>query len=484
MGGDAINATKIEWCLNPDGTPGYTWNPITGCLGPDGQGPCAYCYARRLANVRLKERYLANEDFAPVGLCFQYFPSLEKAEIAADDDPFYPRIWPDRLDDLVPRGRYDVAYPTRNAYFADREKRKGIFVCDMGELFGPWLPREWTEQVLSIIRGYPQHRFYLLTKQPQELAKWSPFPDNCWVGVSVTNQSQYDEAIKHLEGIQAAVKFLSIEPLLDRIDISPSIGYNGPVCKGDNDATKIQRGNSISGSRAGGIRDRRLGASLEGKESLRYSLGQGSTDRKMPQAASGKRYREILTSQSDGALETNTLPGTQAYMETLQRPNSIGPDDQSQERNQEGQSSEELGTSDVLTANSAHVGCIAGGESAKPKRSRQYDGQVDTRSCERDTVVAKGNHCRSENPSWPQGCGTGSKIPSGGTCNLGRDIWANVDIDFVIIGQQTPIRPATTPRREWVEEIEAAADKAGVKVFEKDSLKSLFPERPLRREWP
>ena len=49
-----MNRTKIEWVKNPDGSQGYTWNPITGCLNG-----CEYCYARKLANTRLKERYLA-----------------------------------------------------------------------------------------------------------------------------------------------------------------------------------------------------------------------------------------------------------------------------------------------------------------------------------------------------------------------------------------------------------------------------------------
>lgn len=50
-----MNRTTIEWVRNPDGSPGFTLNPVTGCL----RG-CAYCYARKLANGRLKKRYLAN----------------------------------------------------------------------------------------------------------------------------------------------------------------------------------------------------------------------------------------------------------------------------------------------------------------------------------------------------------------------------------------------------------------------------------------
>ena len=50
-----MQKTKIEWVKSPNGKQGYTWNPITGCLNG-----CPYCYARKLANGRLKSRYLAN----------------------------------------------------------------------------------------------------------------------------------------------------------------------------------------------------------------------------------------------------------------------------------------------------------------------------------------------------------------------------------------------------------------------------------------
>ena len=40
-----MQKTKIAWVRNPDGTQGYTWNPVTGC-----QKGCDYCYARKIAN--------------------------------------------------------------------------------------------------------------------------------------------------------------------------------------------------------------------------------------------------------------------------------------------------------------------------------------------------------------------------------------------------------------------------------------------------
>ena len=190
-----MQKTSIEWVRNPDGTPGFSWNPITGCLNN-----CEYCYARKLANTRLKERYCANENLIPPYQGedgFTHSPS-DFAKLM----PFYPRLWPDKLIEPL-----------------NRKKPAGIFVADMSDLFGIGIPKSWTEHVFDVIKVCPKHRFYLLTKCPQNLAKFSPFPSNVFLGVSVTNQFQFVEAVKYLKEIEAAMKFISFEPLLERINI-------------------------------------------------------------------------------------------------------------------------------------------------------------------------------------------------------------------------------------------------------------------------
>ena len=185
-----MNRTSIEWVKNPDGTQGYTWNPITGCLNN-----CPYCYARKLANGRLRPRYLANDNVAPI------YPNIEGTRIKARDlDPFYPRFWPERSDDAF---NYHCGKP------------KGIFVCDMSDLFGIGIPEEWTLNVMHVIEHRDQDRFYLLTKQPQNLIKFSPFPDNCWVGVTATDTSILYRALFYLADIKAKVRYISIEPFLN-----------------------------------------------------------------------------------------------------------------------------------------------------------------------------------------------------------------------------------------------------------------------------
>ena len=193
-----MNRTKIEWVRNPDGSQGFTWNPLTGCLNG-----CEYCYARKLANGRLKPLYLANKNTIP------YHPAMTiryQDDIAlSSDDPFYPRFWLDRV-------REEFGACTSGAV------PKGIFVCDMSDLFGIGVPEEWTRRILNKIgmSYYREHRFYLLTKQPQNLIKFSPFPDNCWVGVTATSTEKLLQACSYLEyPLEAKVKYLSIEPFLD-----------------------------------------------------------------------------------------------------------------------------------------------------------------------------------------------------------------------------------------------------------------------------
>ncbi|MBA7577996.1 hypothetical protein ES708_19852 [subsurface metagenome] len=82
---------------------------------------------------------------------------------------------------------------------------------------GDYWPKEWTEQELQMMRDCPQHRIYTLTKQPQNLPGFSPFPDNCWVGVSATNAGMWATALMNLSYVEARVKYISIEPYLGMI---------------------------------------------------------------------------------------------------------------------------------------------------------------------------------------------------------------------------------------------------------------------------
>jgi len=205
-----MNHTNIEWVKNPDGTQGYTWNPTTGCLNG-----CPYCYAKRLAEGRLKPLYLANKNVAPLVEGWYHDFGKEGYVDSRYDAPFYPRFWPERL---------------KEPYLV--KKPRGIFTVDMGELFGDWIPQEWQDNIFHVIQKNPQHRFYLLTKQPQNLSKFSPFPENCWVGVTATDIEMADAALNILVyKVDATIKYLSFEPLLGSIgnSLDGFLGSNGGV---------------------------------------------------------------------------------------------------------------------------------------------------------------------------------------------------------------------------------------------------------------
>jgi len=174
-----MNKTKIEWVKNPDGTQGYTCNVFTGCLKR-----CSYCYAWKESRGRCRQadmRGIAIDDSYP-------------------DDPFWPRFHEYRLEKIL-----------------KTKKPCGIFLNNRSDGFGDYWLQPWLDKVWTVIRTCYWHRFYLLTKQPQNLIKFSPFPDNCWVGVTATDRRMFVEALRGLKDIRAEVKYISTEPCLERV---------------------------------------------------------------------------------------------------------------------------------------------------------------------------------------------------------------------------------------------------------------------------
>lgn len=95
------------------------------------------------------------------------------------------------------------------------KKPSRIGVGWVGDVIGYGL--EYKKQIFDTIRACPQHTFLFLTKNADRLVDWSPFPDNCDVGVTATDTFKIGEALGYLPKIEARIKYLSLEPLLDRI---------------------------------------------------------------------------------------------------------------------------------------------------------------------------------------------------------------------------------------------------------------------------
>ncbi len=163
-----MTPTKIEWA-------DYTWNIVTGC-----ENGCDYCYARRLAEGRLKGRF--------------GYPKV---------NPFKPTFHHDRLN-----APSKVKKPSR------------IFVCSMGELFGNWVPDSWFISIRKVVWDNPQHTFIFLTKCPDGMDGWV-FPKNAWCGISANYFGALISRCGKLKGVHAKVRFASIEPLHGWIPILP-----------------------------------------------------------------------------------------------------------------------------------------------------------------------------------------------------------------------------------------------------------------------
>jgi protein gp37 len=99
------------------------------------------------------------------------------------------------------------------------------------DLFHEAVPQYQQHEAWRVMRDCPQHRFLVLTKRPATMLKVlsgrcathgmdlsQPLP-NVWLGVTVCNQAEADEKIPLLLQIPAAVRFLSVEPMLGPVEL-------------------------------------------------------------------------------------------------------------------------------------------------------------------------------------------------------------------------------------------------------------------------
>lgn len=175
--------TAIEWTDE-------TWNPVTGCtkVSPG----CDNCYAERVTN-RFKRG-----PFAEVRLHY------------------------DRLDQPL-----------------DWVRPRKIFVCSMGDLFHSAVDWEFICEAFHVMERCNQHIFQILTKRPGRLAYFAKhiyapgigaprWPENIWVGTSVES-AKYLPRLDVLARVPAKVRFVSCEPLLGPLDLSPWLGLDAEV---------------------------------------------------------------------------------------------------------------------------------------------------------------------------------------------------------------------------------------------------------------
>lgn len=113
-----------------------------------------------------------------------------------------------------------------NADAEAKKSRKRVFCASMADVFELRDDLDKSrEQLWDVIAETPWLDWLLLTKRPQNISAKSPWksdwPNNVWIGTTVEDQIRADERIPILLKIPAARRFLSCEPLLGPVDLSP-----------------------------------------------------------------------------------------------------------------------------------------------------------------------------------------------------------------------------------------------------------------------
>ena len=209
--------TKIEWTDE-------SWNPVVGCTKVS--AGCQNCYAEKMMYRQVVMGYARHEK-NPDG----NEDAWEAYSSVMDEDT---HKW---------NGSVALRPEILDKPLHWHEPRR-IFVCSMGDLFHEKVPFEYIKRIWDIAVKCPQHILQFLTKRPNrqlEFTQWmagqddisiAEWPRNCWLGVSVENQKAADERIPILLQIPAAVRFVSLEPLLEKIEIEKYLHTRELRCVG------------------------------------------------------------------------------------------------------------------------------------------------------------------------------------------------------------------------------------------------------------
>ena len=177
--------SAIEWTET-------TWNPVSGCSKIS--AGCLHCYAERMAK-RLKamgQRRYRNG--------------------------FEVTLHPEALDDPY-----------------SWKKGRVVFVNSMSDLFHEDIDVDFIQQVFSVMNANQRHTFQVLTKRSDRLCEIAPlleWSDNIWMGVTIEN-NDYVHRADDLRKVDAAVRFLSLEPLLGALSDLDLSGIDWAIVGGE-----------------------------------------------------------------------------------------------------------------------------------------------------------------------------------------------------------------------------------------------------------
>lgn len=117
-----------------------------------------------------------------------------------------------------------------------RKKPTVYFVNSMSDLFHEDIPDQFLDQVFSVIRQTPQHTYQILTKRAERLPEYFKkrgCPKNVWLGVSVEDRQYGVPRIDYLRQVNAHIRFLSVEPLLEDVGEVDLTGIHWVIVGGE-----------------------------------------------------------------------------------------------------------------------------------------------------------------------------------------------------------------------------------------------------------
>lgn len=220
------NTSQIEWCDS-------TFNPWIGCtkISP----ACDHCYASVAHPTRAlgiewgagkpRHRTSVGNWKQPLRWNARQFWQCLSCGWRGDDKP--------ELRSYCPGCARGVLVPAR----------RRVFCASLADVFDNEVDPQWRADLFALIEATPNLDWLLLTKRVGNVARMvmaatgtAKLPDNVWLGATICNQAEADRDIPKLLELPAAVRFLSMEPLLGEVDLTypESLFPNGPArcCNG------------------------------------------------------------------------------------------------------------------------------------------------------------------------------------------------------------------------------------------------------------
>ena len=202
--------TKIEWCDS-------TFNPWTGCtkVGPGCDNSYAEGGAKRSGIVQWgpgAERRRTSAANWRKPLQWNAKPFFECVACGWRGERFLVHFDGDQCPHCCTVGDIKPA-------------RRRVFCASLADVFDNEVPVEWRADLFDLIAKTPNLDWLLVTKRIGNVGRMIPdrwsvmMPPNLWLGITVVNQVEADRDIPKLLQLKAAVRFLSMEPLLGPVDL-------------------------------------------------------------------------------------------------------------------------------------------------------------------------------------------------------------------------------------------------------------------------